>query len=189
MAYVSVHGDIHKALYKLAMTKAEARKAIVRALNRTADSTKVEAARQIKASGFGVKVATIKKSLSVRKAVGDILQAEVHSRGRPIPLIEFNARQTKKGVTANVKRGRKLWPGAFIATMSTGHTGVFTHKPGMQTGKRGKPIHNRTIREEFGPGVPSQFGNTKIMAGLKEFARDEFIKRAAHEFKRLQGIA
>lgn len=49
--------------------------------------------------------------------------------GRRIPIRDLSARQTKKGVTFRGPGGRrKLIPGAFVATMRSGHTGVFARK-------------------------------------------------------------
>lgn len=48
----------------------------------------------------------------------------------PTPVIELGARQTKKGVTFGINKGakRSLIRGAFIATMRSGHRGVFVRR-------------------------------------------------------------
>jgi hypothetical protein len=46
--------------------------------------------------------------------------------GAPIPVIDFPSRQTKRGVSVAINTGaRALIKSAFIATMRSGHTGVF----------------------------------------------------------------
>jgi hypothetical protein len=37
--------------------------------------------------------------------------------GRPVPLIDYDARQTKRGVSVRVKNGRTIFRHAFTATM------------------------------------------------------------------------
>jgi hypothetical protein len=56
--------------------------------------------------------------------------------GKEIPLAKYPARQTKRGVSVLVNKGkRKLVRGAFLATMKSGHTGVFRRE-----GKQRLPI-------------------------------------------------
>lgn len=46
--------------------------------------------------------------------------------GKPVPLVAYPNRQTTKGVTVEVNRGKRtLLKGAFLATMTSGHKGVF----------------------------------------------------------------
>lgn len=49
--------------------------------------------------------------------------------GKPIPLVDFPNRQTKKGVSVAVNRGRRvLVLSAFRATMKSGHVGIFKRR-------------------------------------------------------------
>lgn len=49
--------------------------------------------------------------------------------GKPIPLVDFPNRQTKKGVSVAVNKGRRtLVLSAFRATMKSGHTGIFKRR-------------------------------------------------------------
>lgn len=46
--------------------------------------------------------------------------------GTPVPLGRYPARQTRKGVRVEVNRGKRvLLKGAFLATMKSGHRGVW----------------------------------------------------------------
>jgi hypothetical protein len=89
------------------------RRAIARALNRAADGVQTDASREIRGI-YKLKKATVDKAFSVKRATPDNHVAVVTVRGRPLSLAGFGARQTKKGVTVNVKGTRKLIPGAFI---------------------------------------------------------------------------
>jgi hypothetical protein len=89
------------------------RRAIARALNRAADGVHTDAALEIRAI-YKVKKATVDKAFTTQRATPDSHVAIVTVRGRPLSLAGFDARQTRKGVTVNVKGTRKLIPGAFI---------------------------------------------------------------------------
>jgi hypothetical protein len=185
MINISVQTDISRALSKLAYIREDvADKAVVRALNKTADQVKVQASREIRAAGYNLKAAVIKKSISLDRANRSQVRAIVRASGTPIGLINYAARQTKGGVTVSVKNGRKLIRGAFIARMPNGHTGVYervgnSHKKVMHGGKvqwRGLPIH-----ELFGPSIPSAFMNKTVQGALDTAVREKFPRLLKHE--------
>jgi hypothetical protein len=71
-----------------------------------------------------------------------------------IPLIEFSAKDTKKsGVRFKIRKagGSAKLRHAFIATMPSGHTGVFQRVPGT-----------RKIREVVGIDVPMMFLGKRV---------------------------
>jgi len=192
MAHVNASVDLSRALAKLKMVESEARAGIARALNKTMTTARATASDEIKSAGYGLKVGDIKGALSIRRADARFLQAAVRAKGRPIPLIKYQARQTKKGVTVSVKGGRKLIAGAFIATMSSGHMGVFTRKKGMVQGKRGQPILNRKLSHElFGPAVPGMFVQDAVQRGTVAAIRTRFPVVLDQElaYLRSQGMA
>lgn len=186
MIEVRVRVDISRALRKLDVTKEQARKAISRALDKTAITARAEAAREIKAAGYGLKIAAIKKSIKIVRARGKKLRAIVRASGRPTPLIDYGARQTRKGVTVAVLRGRKLINGAFIATMPTGHRGVFLRKgtAHKQVKRNGRVTSSGLpIKELFGPSVPSAFANTVVQAALARAIRERFPEVLKQELR------
>ena len=187
MSYITVKADISSALEKFGMVEDEAKKAIVRALNRAAKSVQVQAAREIREAGYNLKASRIKKALTVRQANANVLQAGIRAIGRPISLYEYGARSTSKGVSVNVKEGRKLIKHAFIATMPTGHTGVFMRKPGVIQGKRGKMIQARALGHElFGPAIPSMFVSEIVTRAMTSKLSEQFPKELDHELGRLR---
>lgn len=153
-------------------------KATSRALNEMADQVKVAASRQIRDVGYKLRIATIKKGISVKRASPRNLKATVVARGSPLPLIEFSARETSKGVSVSVLQGRKVISGAFIATTPSGHRGVFVREAGAKHKKmttRGKPSwHALSIRELFGPSVPDGLANEAVQGELKRFVTEKF---------------
>lgn len=151
--------------------------ALVRALNKTADQVKVQAAREVQAAGYTLKIGTIKAAIKVRRASQGSLNARVVASGRPIPLIQYKARQTAKGVTVDVQKGRKLIAGAFIATMRGGHRGVFVREAGGKHRKVNKTRggwHQLPIRELFGPSVPDGLANKAVQDALQQLIADKF---------------
>lgn len=183
----NVRADVSKAVEKCAYVRQEViNKATVRAINRIADQAKTQASKDIREVGYNVKAAVIKKSISIRRASSGFLRAVVKANGRPIPLINFSARQTKQGVSVIVKEGRKLIPGAFIATMANGHTGVFervghTHRKNRKGQWSGLPI-----KQLFGPSVPSAFINETVQSSLLAMVREKFPVRFQHELDQLR---
>lgn len=81
----------------------------------------------------------ITRALTLRRAKGgDISRLEwaVDVSGEPVPLVAYPHRQTAKGVSVEVNRGKRtLVKGAFVATMKNTHEGVFRRR-----GKQRLPI-------------------------------------------------
>ena len=157
--------------------------AIVRALNKTAAQAKVVASREVRAAGYNIKAAAIKQSIDIRPARRNDLRATLVATGRPIPLLAYAARQTAAGLSVSVKNGRKIIPGAFIATMRSGHEGAFARLLGTQTGKRGQPILNRKIKELWGPSVPTALLNAKVRAAMEGAIRERFPRVLEQEVR------
>ena len=111
------------------------KRAVVRSL-RKAGSTALrdmrsEAVKRIRARKR-IKPKYISRALSLRRARGsDIasMQWAVDVSGEPVPLVAYPHRQTAKGVSVEVNRGKRtLLKGAFVATMRSGHEGVFRRR-------------------------------------------------------------
>lgn len=79
--------------------------------------------REIKA----MKVAAVNKAITIVFPTGkEQLLWRVRASGAPMPLAEFPHRQTKRGVSVMVNKGSRLTvQGAFVATMKSGHEGIF----------------------------------------------------------------
>jgi Prophage minor tail protein Z (GPZ) len=173
---MSVKVDIDGALRKLQVTREAARKAIPRALNKVATTARAEAARAIKDAGYGMKIGAIKNAISILRASDGELIVYIRATGRPLPLIAFGARQVSGGVSVQVKHGRKVIKNAFIATMKSGHKGVFQRVDGSRhisrRVRRGGP--QLPIKELYGPSIPSQFSSQAIRDAIARTARDRF---------------
>ncbi len=182
MIRVDVRVDISNALKKFDLTEADAKNAIPRALNKTGTSARAQAARQIRDAGYGIKVSDVKAAINIRKATPQEMRALVVAVGRPIPLVQYGARQTTQGVSVKVLNGRAVIKSAFIATMPNGHRGVFIRVNGAQHaraiesklvklygGKRkGSYGHGLPIRQLFGPSIPTAFENDAVRSATEQ---------------------
>lgn len=111
------------------------KRAAVRAL-RKAGSTALrdmrsEAAKRIR-QRKRIRSKYISRAMTLARPKGsDIASLEwaVKFSGEPVPLIAYPNRQTKKGVSVEVNRGKRtLVKGAFLATMKSGKVGVFRRR-------------------------------------------------------------
>lgn len=156
-------------------------KALPRALNKVADQAKVQASREIRAAGYQLKVSVIKAAITLKRANRNTLQAEVIASAPMMPLYSYAARRTKKGITVAVRGGqRKLIQNqhAFIATMRSGHTGIFERV--VVGGKRAPRL---PIRELYGPSIPQAFANKTVQQALVRVVRERFPAILEHEIK------
>lgn len=109
----------------------------------------------------------------------DVFLWRLVAKAKPIPLIAFGARQTRTGVSVEVTKGkRSIIRHAFIATMASGHKGVFMREgpkrrmaQGRYAGKMRQPIDERfsaTVASALGQAAP------EVMERGKETFRTTF---------------
>lgn len=130
----------------------------------------VQARRDIQGE-YGLAAGRVRKDLSVR-ALPDGLRLVGHFRG--IGLRNFSARQTKRGVTAAIKRGaRSLYPGAFFAPLIGGNVHVVSRvgakrvmKAGRYQGKSRQPLE-----VEYGATLAQMLRKGRRPERLAEFSR------------------
>jgi len=164
-------------------------KASIRALNKTVRTGRTAASKIIRKT-VNVKAKAVNKSLKIERAKKGKPVARIQSTYKAIPVIEFSGvRQTKKGVSVRMRKDmpRKLFRGAFIATMKSGHKGVF-RRLGKQYLKRWSPGRKQTrgtenlpIKELYGPPVHNIFGDKineiiRVSDGVLEKNLDHEIK-------------
>lgn len=147
-----------------------------RAINRAAQAGRTQAAREAR-SRYTVRHGDVLKTLKINRASRGDLQASISSRGELIPLIAFNPRMTKKGVSVAVKKGeRKQLKSLFISTLknprySSGATNVF-----------GRETTNRIpLRGHFGPSIPQMIENEESIASIESRASEVLEERARHD--------
>lgn len=133
----------------------------------------------------GLSAAGFKRLIKIRKSNKRTLVAILSVTGRHIPLIAFSARKAKGGVVATAWGKRKLYKGAFIAKVQSGHRGVFKRsgsrrgdlkrvKKGANVGQRYRP--QLSIAELFGPSVATVFKNIEVTNVMKGVIKSKFPK-------------
>jgi hypothetical protein len=175
--------DIEKVRFMLSEVKNAPARVISRAINKTLTGVKTDASTAVRGI-ITAKKSAVDKTFKSSIATLTNLSGAFQSTGRPLPLIDYAARQTKAGVSVQVKKlkPRKVIPGTFISTVrssqqaeagSAGHTGVFWRvyrgdkKPVKKTGYSKLPKKYRLpIEQKFGPRVPDILSNEPVMAGV-----------------------
>jgi hypothetical protein len=156
--------DMAKVKKMLAGIPGAADRVCMRAINDGLAGMKTDASTEIRAE-INLTKSVVDATFKTVKASVTSLSGVFTSTGKPVPLIEYGARQTTKGVSVQVKRSnpRSVVVGAFIATMKSGHKGVFwrewhqaIRKPVNRNIPYGKlPKQYRLpIAQRFGPRVP-----------------------------------
>lgn len=150
----------HQLQDLLARARTETPTATARALNRSAVSVRAAMASAVKADVGALKVGAVKDKIEIREAnPGPRPEASLRVSKRRIALMAFGARQFSYGVRARLKGGADRIPGAFVATMPSGHTGVFK--------RRGRArLH---IDERFGPSLARPFARLWPDVGRRKF--------------------
>lgn len=129
-------------------------RAVALALVDTAKAANSKAGSAI-AKHTGLRAGRVKQNLFYDKVHVGQYQTHLRSTTRPIPLIEFGARQTRQGVRAAKPWGRsQVFKSAFIATMPSGHRGVFRRRT-----KRRLPI-----KEMMGPSIHGSYAQPSVRA-------------------------
>jgi hypothetical protein len=195
----------------LAGLKGAGTKVTVRAVNKTLSGVKTDASAAIRVVVTAQKKA-VDETFKISKASEARPSAYIASTGKPLALIDYSARQTQKGVSVQVRkdRPRKVVRSAFIASMKSGHKGVFwrqwhhswTMRPNFSKAdqqiarsgyfwsekmKRFLPAamlakkYRLPIKERFGPRIPDIMSNDPVMKSILAKSDDRLHKNLMHE--------
>jgi hypothetical protein len=171
---VTVRGDFREVhAFTARLGERKLRRVLALGVNDTGRQTLGFAARKVAKAG-GIKSGTARKQFWLQRATPATLEANVRASGRAIPLIEFQARQTARGVTANAWGSRKVYPGTFIATMKTGYRGVFS-----RVGKDRFPIDHK-----WGPSVPSLMAQDAVRDAVEAHATTQLQTNIGRQLDR-----
>ena len=163
---------------------------IVRAINRSAVTALNAVVKNI-SSNYNITSGNLKKLIRITKADRFKLSAILRFRQKSLGLIMFGARRTEKGVSVKIKRsgGRQIRRapsgGSFIATMPSGHRGVFVRtgvKSVMRSG-RYKGKKREKIGELFGPSAADIFKSHRSYDIAEKAFRKAFQKNIESELR------
>lgn len=219
---VSVNqSDILKANILLGSLEMGVPMVIARAVNKTQTGVRTDISKEVRKS-HNIKAGAVRKQVKIYKMFATNLTAKtvtgvdaagraVEGRGLGLPVIGYSGlRQTGKGVTVKIKKsgGRKLIPGAFVATMpfrsgvgrmggavayqpggkgntrSGGHVGVFRREfklKGVSRQQGHGTVGRLPIKEIFTSSIVDVLSNEPIMVRVLESARQRLDKNMAHE--------
>lgn len=152
---------------------------VIRALNRAITATRDEATSIIRET-YAAPARDVKSTMYVRKATRSYKVAILKAWGRmSIPLIRWNARQTKKGVTVIIRKGegRKL-----VATSKGQRVGAFVAK-GQVMARVGKA--RLPVRRLYGPSFLAVLTQPETRSRLQARAEDVFRTRVLAEANHL----
>lgn len=184
--------DVSGGLRALKATSDEARKAIPRALNRTATTVMARGARAVRDVGYNMKIADIKKAMTATKSTGVETTIAITARGKPLPLIYFSPsgggpastfrqgglvkkQRQPRPIRVRIKGGTVVLNHAFFATTANGHKGIFSRDVKGTISKR------LPIAEMFGPSIRAAIENADVVAIMEAAAREAFAKNIEHE--------
>lgn len=138
-------------------------KVLTRAFNKTTTGTRTDITDEV-AKVLNITKKVIRERVVIKKATWANLTAYVERTGDPVPLSLFSGtRQTMKGVSVQVKRAgsRGILRHAFIATMNSGHIGVFRREVKTGAGaKKWNQVQSKwfgTLPRKWNPGNDSKF--------------------------------
>ena len=161
-----------------------------RTLNRVMNpSVKTAASREISRE-LGIPRAAATRSLNLRRAVIKSLSTDLGADMRRIPLINFKAKQTRKGVTYKIgKNPRALLPSGFINPVlqpARGRSfGVFNMavlKRALDDDGEGLVPRN-PVFIKYGPSPAAVFVRDTVLKLLSTTARDRWTREIAAQIK------
>ena len=135
-------------------------KALVTSLNKVGAEVVTQAKRELK-DATGLKAGVVAKKIKKDKARRGDEEYSIFIKSRYLNVIEFGARQTKRGVSAKVWGKRKIYRGAFIGGgRNSGKRLVF--KKRKDNPKKIKALHGASLPREFERQDMAKIFNKKI---------------------------
>jgi len=145
---VKVNSNFKKALRDIGnVPRKYVQKAMVTALNKMGKEVMTQAKRELK-DATGLKAGVVAKKIQKDKARRNDNTYSIFIKSRYLNVIEFGARQTKRGVSAKVWGKRKIYRGAIIGSgRNSGKQLVF--KKRSDNPKKIRALHGASLPREF----------------------------------------
>jgi len=158
---VKVNSNFKKALRDIGnVPRKYVQKAMVTALNKVGAEVVTQAKRELK-EATGLKAGVVAKKIKKDKARRGDEEYSIFIKSRYLNVIEFGARQTKRGVSAKAWGKRKIYRGAFIGGgRNSGKRLVF--KKLKDNPKRIEALHGASLPREFERQDMEKIFNKKI---------------------------
>lgn len=131
-----------RGVERLARRRADVPQAVSRSMNRAAASAVTAISRAV-ATDMRVQQRRVRDAVHVQPAQPTRLVVAVFASAKRLPLIAFGARGPEpsrgRGSGVRATTPARRYPHAFIATMKSGHRGVFERKEKSRSRKKLKP--------------------------------------------------
>lgn len=150
-----------------------------RALNLVGRKMRTAMVRAV-ASEMGIQQKAVRSRTKLIKGSKAKPRVLLEFKGRAFNLIEFKARQTKKGVTASPWGQRRLIPHAFIATMPSGSRIVVIRR--LRGGTR---VPRMPIDAWLGPGIAKTAAAEQLQEERARLIREVYPPELNHQLKLL----
>lgn len=181
----TLEGDTMKRLVGQLSDK-RFRQAMSVGMNASARQVQAQTSRVV-SKQMGVQQKRVRRSITIKPyASPGSLTATIRGSGKRLPLFEFKAKQVPAGVKASAWGKAKVYDGAFLATMASGHQGVFKRNgpkrkmiSGTYKGKMRQPIE-----ELWGPGIASTMLEQAISAQLVEYGEERMLANLNRQLER-----
>lgn len=175
---------------RLSATNKDHTRALNAAINRTGDAGVVQVKKSLR-EATDVKADRLNKALAISRSSFENLRYVVKASGRPLPLAYFDVRQGKRGVSARAWGRRTLFRGTFLATMPSGHMGVFRRsrtevRRVKRYDKRGRVYYSQLpIIELAGPSIPRAMTQAAVVQAFENLVKERLPREYAHEIERV----
>lgn len=195
MASVKLDNNDLYEIQRTIKTFKGAKVVIQRATNDALSGIRTESVKLIGAK-VTAKAATIRKHFKVKKMFAADLSANIECTGKPLPLIDYSANKVKKGVSIKVLKANKrtTLKHTFIATMKSGHRGVFWREwdgervkpdPTKRYANLAKSKYALPINELYGPPIPDIYDDPQVMTPVLANANIRLQNRLEYHTNRL----
>ena len=161
-------------------------RAAARALNHTARKARTNVSKSIREE-YRIKAKDIKAAIRLGNASSSQLSTYVRATGKSLPVAAFRHRQTRQGVSVSIMGKRKVIKKAFVATMESGHTGVFARGRYKRGGfdfryKRiaDKDRNDLPIQELHTTSIPSAMSKQSVLERVADKISIDYPTRLNH---------
>ena len=145
---------------------------IISALNKTATSARSQIIKFIR-QDYNIKASELRSLITIKRAKRNRPHITIMFENKPIGLFSFKARQTKKGLSYEIRKGagRKKIESGFIAEFN--YPGAFIRK-----GKERGPL-----KKLFGPTSAQLFKSEEAQNELVRILEDTFYTKLNQQVK------
>jgi hypothetical protein len=177
-------------------------KAVAAAINRATVSARAVAVKEIK-HNYNIDPKFLKEktgtkenrynAIKVWRANRNSLTGKIIAYGRPIPISAFPYSQSGDGISVSIRKGQtKTFPGAFEATMKSGHKAVFgraKYLKGVYTQRHQRvkrfPNNDLPITQIMTTSLRAAIMEPQVALLMSNKAQTVFANRFKHELLRL----